>query len=66
MQLQGGSASNDGKTIGLDIDFPFQPKDVHHKELQSVDVGNVNLPKCNGKLQLGRSSFVIKDNSSAR
>ncbi|GFU32656.1 hypothetical protein NPIL_174181, partial [Nephila pilipes] len=42
------------------------PKIVHPKQLLFVDVANVNLPKCNGKPQLGRSSFVIKDNSSAR
>ncbi|GFS42396.1 hypothetical protein NPIL_341811, partial [Nephila pilipes] len=41
------------------------PKIVHPKQPLFADVANVSQPKRNGWPLLGRSSFLIKDNSSA-
>ncbi|GIX93695.1 hypothetical protein CDAR_521681 [Caerostris darwini] len=45
---------------------PQLPKIMHPKQPQFADVANVSLSKCYDRPLLGRSSFMIRDDSSAR
>ncbi|GIX93694.1 hypothetical protein CDAR_521671 [Caerostris darwini] len=52
--------------IGAARTQPQLPKIMHPKQPQFADVTNVSLSKCYDRPLLGRSPFMIKDDSSAR